>query len=81
MPKNHIVSVRVDDFELRVLDKLAEAIGRNRSDTIRLCVLFVDVYLARGLTLAEIIKPLPEVMEYIEQKLKEERYQSDLNRK
>ena len=81
MGRDHIISVRFDEFELEILDRLAKAIGRNRSDTIRLCVLFVDVYLARGLTLAEIIKPLPEVMEYIEQKLKEEKDQSDLNRK
>jgi len=81
MRRNHIISVRFDDFELERLDMLAKAIGRNRSDTIRLCVLFVDVYLARGLTFAEIIKPLPEVMEYVEQMLKEERNQSDLNRR
>ena len=73
MTKNHVVSVRFDDFEFEILNRLAKAIGRNKSDTIRLCILFVDVYLARGLTLAEIIKPLPEVMEYLEQKLKEEK--------
>ena len=73
MTKNHVVSVRFDDFEFEILNRLAKAIGRNKSDTIRLCILFVDVYLARGLTLAEIIKPLPEVMKYLEQKLKEEK--------
>jgi len=72
MGRSRIVSVRFDDFELERLDMLAKAIGRNRSETIRLCLLFVDIYFTRGLTLAEILKPLPEVMEYLERRLKEE---------
>ena len=72
MGRDHIISVRFDDFELERLDRLARAIGKSRSEAIRLCILFVDIYIGGGLTLAEILKPLPEVMEYLERRLKEE---------
>jgi len=73
MTKSYVVSVRMDDAELEILDRIANGIGKSRSETIRLCLLFVDIYFTRGLTLADIIKPLPEVMEYLERRLKEER--------
>ena len=73
MTKSYVVSVRMNDAELEVLDRIANGIGKSRSETIRLCLLFVDIYFTRGLTLVDIIKPLPEVMEYLERRLKEER--------
>jgi len=80
MVKSHIVPVRMDDTEIKMLDRIANAIGKSRSETIRLCLLFVDIYFTRGLTLADIIKPLPEVMEILE-RIKENNNYSDLNRK
>jgi len=63
-----MVCVRMTPEEVKMLDRIARAIGRSRSETIRLCILFVDVYLTRNLTLVEILKPLPEVIDYIASK-------------
>ncbi|RLF14336.1 MAG: hypothetical protein DRN06_07245 [Thermoprotei archaeon] len=64
--RTHIVAVRMDDMELSMLDRIARAIGKSRSETIRLCILFIDIYMTRGLTLLEILRPLPEVLKYLE---------------
>lgn len=64
--RTHIVAVRMDDAELDMLDRIARALRKSRSETIRLCLLFIDVYMTRGLTLSEILRPLPEVLEYLE---------------
>lgn len=63
-----MISLRVDDNMLTIIDELSEILGKSRSTVIRQCVLFVYLYLAKGLTLVELLKPLPEVMEYIEDK-------------
>jgi len=72
MGKNRIVTVRMDADELKMLDNVARAMERNKSDALRLCLLFVYVYFTSGLTFAEVLKPLPEVMEYLEERAKEE---------
>lgn len=64
--RTRIVAVRMDDAELSMLDRIAKALGKSRSETIRLCLLFIDIYMTRGLTLLEILRPLPEVLEYLE---------------
>jgi len=81
MRRNHIVSVRMDDIELKLLDEIAEAIGVSRSDAIRFCLMYMDLYIGRDIAFVDVLKPFPELVEYIGQKLKEKRGQSDLNRK
>jgi len=68
MTKSKIVTIRLDDKYMELVDELSIALGRNRSDVIRLCILFVYLYLAQGLTLTEVLKPLPEVMKYVEKR-------------
>ena len=81
MGRNHIVSVRMDDIELELLDRIAKAIGVNRSEAIRFCLMYMDLYIARGIAFVDVLKPFPELVDFVKRKLKEEKDQSDLNRK
>ena len=70
MTKSYVVSVRMDDEDLERLNRLADATGMSRSAMIRFCLLFMDRYFARDLTLTEIIRPFPEIVEFLKRELK-----------
>jgi len=60
----------MDDEDLERLNRLADATGMSRSAMIRFCLLFMDRYFARDLTLTEIIRPFPEIVEFLKRELK-----------
>lgn len=59
-----VVSVRLGQEELKILEKIQKEVNANRSEALRLCIHLVDMFfINKDLRLGEVIRPLAEIFE------------------